>query len=349
MQGLIQWLNYSWGLALEASPYLLLGLILSGFMKAWLPETFVKKALGGPRLPGILKGALIGTPIPLCSCGVLPVVQTLNKQGARRPASLAFLVATPENGADSFVMTWGMLGLPYAIIRVIAGFLSAIVVGLVDLFFPEEHSHHADHASGCCSKSSCSSEQPKRPFLKESMRYAFTDLMDDIGPSLLGGLLLGGAILLLLPTEFTREHLGGGILGMASVLLASAPLYLCATSSTPLAVGLILQGMSPGTALVMLLAGPATNAASLAVVLRLFGPKATLRYLITLCAMAILMGLGTDYVLQTLSLGITPVQNLGHNHEHSHPMKVLSALIVIGLCLKPILHSFRTHKDNCSH
>lgn len=347
MQELIQWLKYSWDLALEASPYLLFGLIISGFMKALVPDSLVKKALGGPRLPGILKGALIGTPIPLCSCGVLPVVQILNKQGARRPASLAFLVATPENGADSFVMTWGMLGFPYAIIRVIAGFLSAVAVGVVDLFFPEENLP-ADPASGCCPQSTCSSKA-KRPSLKESMLYAFTDLMDDIGPSLLGGLLLGGAILLLLPSEFTQKHLSGGILGMLAVLAASAPLYLCATSSTPLAVGLILQGMSPGTALVMLLAGPATNAASLAVVLKLFGPKATLRYLITLCAMAILMGLGTDALLTVLNLSISPVKTLGEHHQHSNPLQILSALIVIGLCLKPLLRSLRPHKDDCCH
>jgi len=301
-------MEHTWHLISEASPYLLIGLVIAGLLKSLVSEERIKTWLGTPGFLSIFRASVIGTPLPLCSCGVLPVAQGMLKQGASRSATMTFLVSTPENGIDSILMSVGLLGLPYALLRLFCGWLVSVITGTVDYLLEPPSSKVSDNEHSCC-KNHCHDEphhQTDNPSIIQGIRFAFTDLLRDLAPSLWLGFVLGGIISALIPQSLFETWFSGGWTGMILVLAVAIPLYVCATSSTPLALSFISSGMSPGTALVFLLAGPAVNTASLVVMKKMFGLKAVVRYSLSIAVSALALGIITDIYFHDILLNNLP-------------------------------------------
>jgi uncharacterized membrane protein YraQ (UPF0718 family) len=332
-------------LLLEASPWLVLGLALGGAMKALIPTTFLQRHLKGQGLVAIIKAAILGAPLPLCSCGVIPAALGLRKAGASKPATTSFLVSTPETGIDSISITYALLGPFMAIVRPIAALISALVAGLlVAIYDPEKELDHKismNHKKTDCCGHSCSSEEThdeatvseyvsaccdttdvdqtqftKKSWLysvMEGIRYAFTQLLDDIVTWLIIGLIFAALVKTYLPPDFIGQW-GTGITAMLIMLLAGIPMYICATASTPVAAGLMMSGVSPGVALVLLLTGPATNISTLGIIRRELGKQTMWLYLLGVGATAITSGLLVDYIVGTWNINMD-IQY--HSHEES--------------------------------
>lgn len=275
------------------SPYLLLGFFLAGIMHAFVPGSLYGRYLGGSSFSSVVNAAILGVPIPLCSCGVIPTAMSLKKEGASKGATVAFMIATPQTGVDSIIATYSLVGLPFAIIRPIAAFLTSLFGGqLVNLFNKGEE-------APVCHGQNVAKNHGKTLGQKalEALRYAFVEMMQDIGRWLIVGLVIAGLITALVPDSFFAYFADNSLLSMLIVLIFAIPMYLCATGSIPIAVALMMKGLSPGTALVLLMAGPAVNAASMLVVGKVLGKRTLILYLLSIIVGAMAFGLGIDYLL----------------------------------------------------
>ncbi len=259
------------------SPYLLLGFLLAGLMHAFVPGKFYSKYLSRKSFRSVLNAALLGVPLPLCSCGVIPTALSLKKEGASKGAVVSFLVATPQTGVDSIVATYSLMGLPFAILRPIAALLTAVFGGFLtdaaDTKAPCQcHSEHEDKAKGgscCCHQHKqeehetchcggehhcedehhcCHKQKTFLEKLKEALTYAYVDMMEDIGKWLTIGLLVAGLLTVYVPTEYFAVFQGNTLASMLLVLCIAMPMYLCATGSIPIAVALMMKGLTPGAA-----------------------------------------------------------------------------------------------------
>jgi len=296
-------------LALDAAPWLLLGLLLAGLIRALLPDDLARRWLGGSGLWPVTKAALVGAPIPICSCGVVPTALSLKRSGASRGSTLSFLIATPETGVDSVAVTYALMGPFMAIVRPLASILTAIGVGIsVGVVERREQAQTstATAATGhCCHHESAETvlEDPSAPGLLSGLRYAFSDLYDNIVLWMVAGLIVAGAVVTFVPPTLLAEA-GSGLSAKILMFLAGIPMYICATASTPLAASLLLAGISPGTVLVFLLAGPATNLGTIGIVRREFGGPTVVTYMIGLAIFSIAAGVVTDALVGALSIDI---------------------------------------------
>ena len=278
------------------SPYLLLGFTLAGLMHAFVPRAMYSRYLSGNNFRSVLAAAILGIPLPLCSCGVIPTAMSLRKDGASKGATISFLIATPQTGVDSIIATYSLMGLPFALLRPFVALVTALFGGTLANFV-DTHSGAAKVESavqGCCTK------EEKTTFAQKIMtaaRYAYIEMMQDIGRWLVLGLVVAGMITVFVPDSFFSLFVDKPLVSMLMVLLFAIPMYLCATGSIPIAVALMLKGLSPGTALVLLMAGPAVNVASLLVIGKVMGRKSLFTYLFSIVGCAILFGLGIDYLL----------------------------------------------------
>ncbi len=347
-----QWFNELWFLTLEAAPWLLLGLVIAALIKAFSDQLAIAKYLSGESTGAIVRAAFIGAPLPLCSCGVVPAVLGLKDAGAGRGPSMAFLVATPETGPDSISVSYGLLGPVYAIARPIAAIIGAIVTGVISgrLAGPMPAapatagaSSAADACcgeekdSGCCDStpantstasccgpendtaaSCCGDEAPAGPGARERLSggfaYAFGQVLIDIVPWMLLGLAIAATAVVLIPDGFFDNAWGlvGSYLLMAVI---GIPMYVCATASTPIAAGLLVAGMSPGAALVFLLAGPATNIGTLGILRKHFGSRLIGVYLVTVIACALVAGIGLDLLWRAFDWSLPSGAAGGHAME----------------------------------
>ena len=347
-------------LSAEASPWLLLGLLIAGLMKAWVPSKVLSKHLGQGKL-AIIKAALIGAPLPLCSCGVIPVATELRRSGASASATSSFLVATPETGIDSVSVSYALLGPVFAIYRPIAAIMSAIITGLLVATIKEEQMKSPaeqlqNEKSGCCSnketvkveevpkskKPCCGSKKVTPEIIKntfvsktqQGVYYASTKLIDDIIIWLLIGLIFASLVRTFLPQEFLLSY-GSGLPAMLLMILISIPMYICATASTPIAAGFIMAGLSPGTALVFMMAGPATNISTLGVIRNEMGSAVLIRYLLGVAGCAIGFALLLDFSLSFYDINIT--EQMQHSHELLPKWFGLScAGLIAFLSIKPL-------------
>lgn len=274
------------------APYLLLGFLVAGLLHAFVPRRFYARCLSGNGFRPVAAAALFGIPLPLCSCGVIPTAMSIYRQGASRAATVSFLIATPQTGVDSILATGALLGVPFALLRPLAAFVTALAGGwLTGRLLP----------SALAAAAGDGDAEPARRSLggrcREALRYGFVDMIQDIGRWLVVGLLVAGAITVLLPDDLFAAFDGRPLLGMAAVLLLSAPMYLCATGSIPVAAALMLKGLSPGAALVLLMAGPATNMAAMLVIGKVLGRRTLWLYLASIAAGAVGFGLAIDYLL----------------------------------------------------
>jgi len=289
-----------WQMLAEAAPYILFGFFVSGLLKGALPDDLVARHLGGSSFTSVLKASVLGIPLPLCSCGVIPAAIGLRRQGAGRGASAAFLVSTPESGVDSMAITYALLDPVMMVLRPVAALLTAMVTGLVINLLPETGvaapADDAALADACCADDCCAPPAALRGFprLKAGVVYAFGELLRDIGGWLLIGIAVAGVIDALIPDDFFLRLGDNELTMLLAMLLVGIPLYICASASTPIAAALILKGISPGAALVFLLAGPATNAATVTLVARFWGKGTTAVYLVSIAACSLLAGWLTD-------------------------------------------------------
>ncbi|NOQ45353.1 MAG: SO_0444 family Cu/Zn efflux transporter, partial [Desulfobulbaceae bacterium] len=250
----------SWHMLEQASFYMLFGLLVGGLLKVFLSPAYVARHLGTGRFSSVFKAALLGIPIPLCSCGVLPAAALLKKQGANNGATTAFLISTPESGVDSISITYALLDPIMTVARPIAAFISAFVAGISENLFnppqtkPGVQADLSCPVDNCCEGVDCPPEEHRRHHsllerLRTGLRYAATDLWGDLAGWFFAGILLAGIITVLVPDDFISRYLGGGMSSMLLMLAFGIPLYICATASTPIAAAFILKGVSPGTAL----------------------------------------------------------------------------------------------------
>jgi len=308
---LLQLLIATWEVFVASAPWLLFGFLVAGLLHVFLPQEKVTKHLGQPGLRSVFIASAVGVPLPLCSCSVIPVAISLRRAGASRGATASFLVSTPEIGVDSFLLSYGLLGAPIAFLRMAAAFVSAFLVGAVIDRTPETPASPTVDPAPCCkgqtnSQNTSASCHPghslhKRPRnqLLAALHYGFVELVDDLANLLILGFLIAGAISVLVPDSFFLTSGFSHFVTTLLMLLVSLPLYICASSATPIAAALMLKGLNPGAALVFLLAGPASNVTTMLAVKRELGAKALAIYLIGIFGVALSFGALLDLFMPT--------------------------------------------------
>ena len=351
-----------WKLFCLMSPAMLLGFLIAGIISAFLKVSFIERHFGQNRLWDIIKAALFGVPLPLCSCSVLPVGLALRKHGASRGAVTSFLISTPQTGVDSVVVTGSIIGVVFAVFKVIAAFITGITGGvitqwLIKFGFSTEHDKNADPRSCCSQKSSNTKkyEQKKAsgsnkdqyklfPILwqktKHALYYGYIVLIRDISKPFLFGVFIATIITIFMPNDLLEKSASYGFgyaLSMLLMLIIGVPMYVCSTASVPIAASLMLKGISPGAAFVFLMTGPATNLATLTTLWKILGKKNTMIYLSTIMVSSISFGLLLDLVYKNyLPNKITALHDAGvHAPEQLAGIGML--FLVISASLVPFL------------
>jgi len=310
----------------ESAPYLLLGLLLAGIIRMLIPDTWITKFLG--EKSSVVTAAVIGTPIPLCSCSIIPTAIGIRRAGASKASTASFMVATPETGVDSIGVTLALMGPVMAIARPISAILSAITAGtLVRLWDTETPPIQEDAVKSCCGGKK-KQDLTLAEKMKNAVLYGYGKLLSDFMGWLLVGIGFAALIQTFVPPTLLSEY-GNGILAMLIAVLISIPMYICATASTPVAAGLMLSGISPGAALVFMLTGPATNIATLMVVKNELGMRSLMGYLTGVIVTALVMGLSLDWFIEYFQLTIEVSQG-GHGDMTS---LLYSSSAIILACL----------------
>lgn len=343
------------GIALESlallyamAPYLLFGFFFAGILHAFISMDWIARHLGTSSVKSVVKAVILGIPLPLCSCGVIPAAIMLNKKGASRGAVTSFLIATPITGVDSILATYSLMGFFFMIFRVIAASVTAIVAGLLgnailhgghqpaDLTPLEKHQCCGPGLEHTC-ECECHSET-WRDRVRCAFEYAFVELLGDIWRWLAVGLVLAGLIAFFVPEAFVERYMGSHLLSMLVMLLVGIPMYVCSTGSLPIAAALMLKGLSPGAAMVFLLAGPATNAVTVTVVARELGKAATVIYVLSIAVMSVLFGFLINEIWYRWDLSMRIV---GEGMEMlPHWLSVASAFVLVALIVHVVVRGF---------
>ncbi len=300
-------LSASWRLLTEMAPFLLLGFLVAGILNEFVSAERIARHLGRNNFASIVKAALFGIPLPLCSCGVIPPTVALRKGGAGRGAVLSFLIATPTSGVDSIAATYSLMGPFFALYRVTASFLAAIFTGsLAGLLrrSPEE--------TPAASPQADNSSAPIGRRVLRVFRFGYFTLLSEIGKWLILGLLIGGLVTFLLPDDFFGGIVPSGFAAILLMIVVAVPLYVCATGSIPIAASLMMKGLNPGAAFVFLLAGPATNSVTITVISKFLGKKTTLVYVAGIVISSIGLGLLLDLLWSRLGMQAL----FSHHHQH---------------------------------
>ncbi len=336
-----------WSLAVEMAPWLLLGLVFAGILKVYFPQKHIDKYLGKTDFKSSLNASLLGIPMPLCSCGVIPTGISFFKNGASKGATNSFLISTPQTGVDSIMATYSMLGWPFAVLRPLVAFFTGVLGGVFTNIFvkdkPMPITPFGDlkidtetlQGGAACDDETCGcyeAPQKGQNSVIRAAHYAFIELLQDIAKWLVIGFLVAALIAVVLPDDFFSLFKGYGVVELLVILVASVPIYICATGSIPIAAVLLLKGVSPGAALVFLMAGPATNVATMTVLGKTMGRKSLVVYLATIIGGAIIFGLLTNLLVPSEWI----IQKVVHIHGNGdHEMlpawfQLGSAILLIG-------------------
>jgi uncharacterized protein len=316
-----------WNTIADMSVYLLLGFFVAGILSVLVSQQLVERHLGGRGFWPLFKASLFGVPLPLCSCGVIPVSVSLHKHGASRGSTIAFLLSTPQTGVDSIAVTYSLLGPVFAIFRPLAALATGLIGGMaVDVFDNKEE--NLSQSPKKCSGDCCSNNPNKPGKFIRGLKYGFISLPRDIGKAMLVGLVVAAFIAALLPDDFFAAYLGTGIFAMLVMMLIGIPAYVCATASVPIAAAMMMKGLTPGAAVVFLMTGPATNAASFAIIWKTLGGRTALIYLGSVAFCALASGILLDYFY------FTPEMNhLEHLHGWMLPdaIRYISAVALLAV------------------
>lgn len=347
----------------QMSPYILLGFILAGMLHVFIRPDTMSRHLSGHGWRPVVKAALLGIPLPLCSCGVLPTAVALRRQGASKGASTSFLIATPQTGVDSIAATYALLGLPFAIVRPIAALVGSVAGGMAvdrsdkdgDNDMPVTASATAC-SDGCC-QSAAEAEAP-RGFINKmwaAVKYGLTDMVASVGKWLVIGLVVAAVITVAVPDSLFLSLAEYPRLAMLVMVAVAVPMYVCATGSIPIAMSLMLKGLTPGVGFVLLMAGPAANFASVMVLSKSLGRRATAVYVLSVVVTAILFGLLIDYLLpaQWFAMG-GAADTIAHCHVEWPWFPTLCSALLVALLLRAFVagaaerRRFRKESNNTS-
>ncbi|AKF25296.1 permease [Sulfurovum lithotrophicum] len=356
-----------WQLSLAMAPYILFGLIFAGILHEIVPDSIVTKHLGNDNITSVVKSTLFGIPLPVCSCGVIPLATSIKKSGASKGATLSFLISTPITGVDSILATYGIFGWIFTIYRVVTSMVIATAAGILTNIFdkyeqsettavkkpafssaaPQQmtsFSMNAPKAEKADTEETDTTEKKSFSFLA-AMKYAFITLLGDIAKPLFWGLIIGALITVAIPDNLSEILKTYNWLSYLIVIVIAVPMYVCATASLPIAAGLMLSGVSAGAAFVFLSAGPATNTVTIGVVKKMLGNRSLAIYLGTIVIGSILFGLGLDAIFDASHIDPT---SLIHMDEHGGIIATLSSIVLWGLVLYFLLKPYFTKKESCS-
>lgn len=307
----------SWLVLSQMAPYLLLGFLMAGLLSVCVSPAWVERRLGRRALGPVFTASLFGVPLPLCSCGVIPVSASIRRHGASRGATTAFLLSTPQTGVDSIAVTYALLGPVFAVFRPVVALLTGVLGGcLVQLLDRKNGADETNESKPDTCTEICCQPNQQDGILRRALQYGFVTLPRDIGAALVLGILIAGAIAALVPRDQLHAYLGGGVFSILAVMALGVPIYVCATASVPIAAGLIHLGASPGAALAFLIAGPATNAATLTTVWKVLGRRTTIVYLTVVAASAVGSGLLLDWIIPAVEIALPrPGEHVHANTE----------------------------------
>ena len=346
MEYITLFLNALVDLSNAMAPYILFGLIFAGVLHELVPETLVTKHLGKENIWSVIKSTVFGIPLPVCSCGVIPLATSIKKSGASKGATLSFLISTPITGVDSIMATYGIFGWIFTIYRALTSMVIAMVAGILTNLFDKEEEKpkpafsmnaSASTSFGLSPKvgsismsaqkpSCCSSTKIKKDnFIVRVYNYAFGTLLKDIAKPLFWGLILGALITVAIPSNLSEILVEYSWLSYIIVIIIAVPMYVCATASLPIAAGLMLSGVSAGAAFVFLSAGPATNTVTMGVIKKMLGTRSLYIYLGSIVIGSIVFGLGLDYIFSTSELD---PKSLVHMGEHAGFVAVISSIVL---------------------
>ncbi len=378
----MEYLNNLLDLFIDMSFYIVIGLIFTGLLHSFVNKNIILKHIGKKSTSSVVKASVFGVPLPLCSCGVVPTALYLGKSGASKGAVVSFLTSTPQTGVDSLIATYGLMGPLFAIYRAIAAFISGIISGIAtNLFSKKDSINYSQPKSSCCSKPAqldntgccsqaiqtnqtgcCSSDSfatekhshvKKASFfskLKGAMSYAFGDFLDEISVHFIVGLLVAALISTAIPEQWLSSFTNP-LLSMLIMLVIGIPMYICSTASIPIALSLIVKGISPGAAFVFLFAGPVTNIASLTILGKSLGKKVLAIYLGSAIVCAIAFGFILDYIIGLFNYsGISNI--VANTGEHDTPVYMSVVAVIFGILIiisifKKLIHKF--HGKVCAH
>jgi uncharacterized membrane protein YraQ (UPF0718 family) len=316
-----------WFVTVAMAPYLLFGFLMAGVLSVLISRDYVRRHLGGRGWIGSVKAALVGVPMPVCSCGVIPLAASLRKHGAGRGATASFLASTPQTGVDSLMITYALLGWIFAIFRAAVAFLSGIICGTAVTLA----SHGEEDAAAECEDECCQPDQ--KPMLRRMLEYGFISLPRDIARAVLIGIILSGIISGLIPDDFFADRLGNSPLTMLIMLCIGIPLYVCSSASVPIALAFIKAGISPGAALVFLITGPATNAATLTTLWQIIGRKQLIVFLVTLS----LCALSAGFLMNFFSPQLGIADQVCHTESIPGGMGIAWAVLLLAVLTKGLL------------
>jgi len=348
MDIIIKFLEALLELSNAMAPYILFGLFFAGILHEIVPDTLVTKHLGKDNISSVIKSTLFGVPLPVCSCGVIPLATSIKKSGASKGATLSFLISTPITGVDSILATYGIFGWIFTLYRAITSMIIAMVAGILTNIFDKDIEEVKPKFSAVSSgvgfgakpnsfgltpntkgASCCDIAPTKKGFsITKALRYSFITLLGDIAKPLFWGLILGALITIAIPQNLSDILIEYSWLSYLIVIVIAVPMYVCATASLPIAAGLMLSGVSAGAAFVFLSAGPATNTVTIGVVKKMLGNRSLYIYLGSIIIGSILFGLGLDYIFTSSS--IDP-KSLLHIHEEYGLISIVSSVILWGL------------------
>ncbi len=327
----------------EMAPYLLLGFLVAGVLYAFVPGEFYRRHLSRPGAWAVIKAALIGVPLPLCSCGVLPTAVSLRRNGASRGASTSFLIATPQTGVDSIAATYSLLGPAFAIIRPVAALVTAFVGGMLV--------NHEDRRAGACQVDDVDTIDAPASHgfaarIRDAFRYGFVEMVQNIGKWLIIGLVIAAVITVFVPDGFFTYFARYPILAMLAVVIVAVPMYVCSTGSIPIAMSLMLKGLSPGAAFVLLMAGPAANFASIIIVGKSLGRRAAAVYLATIIVGAIAIGLCIDYLMPARWFVTSAMAVTANCHINVGIFPAICSVLLIVLLINAMILKYKPKKQD---
>lgn len=339
---IVRLITESWLVLGQMAPYLLLGFLVAGVLSVYMSPAWIERHLGRRGWRPVVAASIFGVPLPLCSCGVIPVSASLHRHGASRAATTAFLLSTPQTGVDSIAVTYALLGPVFAIFRPIVALLTGVFGGLLVQLAGEQprRVYEAGEREPDTCAEDCCSGAARKPGYVRALQYGFITLPRDIGLALVVGVLIAGGMSVAVPQGQLHAYLGGGIVSILLLMAAGVPLYVCATASVPIAAGFLHMGASPGAVLAFLIAGPATNAAAVSTMWKVLGRRTAVLYLLAVSASAIISGLILNWLVPVVG---TALPQLGeHVHETMSdswgPHVAAAALVIVlatSLCMKP--------------